>query len=93
MWDFGKNKEIERIHLKFCKIVLNVKSSTSNAGVYGELGRNSLYIIKNWSYNVKQLLDNYGLSNVFRDTHLKNHCTFYLEFKSRVIGTFSNSGM
>ena len=88
VWGFGKNKEIERIHLKFCKLVLNVKSSTSNAGVYGELGRNSLYIIKNWSYNVKQLLDNYGLSHVFRDPHLKNHSTFYLEFKSRVIGTF-----
>jgi len=39
VWGFGKNNEIERVHLKFCKIVLNVKSSTSNAGVYGELGR------------------------------------------------------
>ena len=43
MWGFGKNNEIERVHFKFCKIVLNVKSSTSNAGVYGELGRYSLY--------------------------------------------------
>ena len=120
---FGKNKEIERIHLKFCKIVLNVKSSTSNAGVYGELGRYPLYInrfvriikywgkimqsdnvlikllynelfiacnngVKNWSYNVKQLLDKYGFSHVFKDPLLKNHSTFYLEFKSRVIVTF-----
>ena len=43
MWGFGKYKEIERIHLKFCNIVSNVKSSTSNAGVYGELGRYLLY--------------------------------------------------
>ena len=38
VWGFRKNNEIERIHLKFCKIVLNVKSSTSNAGVYGDIG-------------------------------------------------------
>ena len=123
VWGFGNNKEIERFHPKFCKIVLNVKSSTSNAGVYGEFGRHPLYInrfvriikywgkivqsdnvlikflyndmsiacnngVKNWSYNVKQLLDNYGFSHVFRDPHLKNHSTFYLEFKSRVIVTF-----
>ena len=54
VWDFGKNKEIESIHLKFFRIVLNVKSSTSNAGVYGEFGRYPLYsnrfvrIIKYW---------------------------------------------
>ena len=44
--------------------------------------------LPNWSYNVKQLLDNYGFSHVFRDPNLKNHKTFYLEFKSRVIDTF-----
>jgi len=35
IWGFGKSKEIERIHLKFCKILLNVKTSTTNMGVYG----------------------------------------------------------
>jgi len=34
--------------------------------------------VKNWSYNVKDFLDNY----------LNHHNTFYLEFKSRVIDTF-----
>ena len=43
-WEFSKSKEIERIHLKFCKRILNVISSTSNAGVNGELGRYPLYI-------------------------------------------------
>ena len=44
VWGFGKCKEIERIHLKFCKTLLKVKSSTCNMGVYGELGRYLLYI-------------------------------------------------
>jgi len=36
----------------------------------------------------KQLLVNYGFSHVYRDPLLKNHSTFYLEFKSRVIDIF-----
>ena len=44
IWGFGKCKEIERIHLKFCKTLLKVKSSTCNMGVYDELGRYPLYI-------------------------------------------------
>jgi len=42
IWGFGKAKEIERIHLEFCKLLLNLKPSTSNMGVYGELGRSPL---------------------------------------------------
>ena len=49
-WGFGKCKEIERIHLKFCKTLLKVKSSTCNMGVYGELGRYPLYILKHKSF-------------------------------------------
>jgi hypothetical protein len=39
VWGFGKNEVLERVHLKFCKIHLNLKSSTPNYMVYGELGR------------------------------------------------------
>ena len=39
VWGFGKNTVLERIHLKFCKILLNLKSSTPNYMIYGELGR------------------------------------------------------
>ena len=55
IWGFGKCKEIERIHLKFCKYLLKVKS-TCNMGVYGELERYPLYvsrytrIIKFWCH-------------------------------------------
>jgi hypothetical protein len=44
IWGYSKSKEIERIHLKFCKRLLNVKTNTCNASVYSELGRYPLYI-------------------------------------------------
>ena len=34
----------ERVHKKFCKSVLNVKSSTNSFAIYGELGRFPLII-------------------------------------------------
>ena len=34
-----------RIHLKFCKIILNVKKFTENYMVYGELGRYPLRVL------------------------------------------------
>ena len=37
VWGFGKNEVLERVHLKFCKILLNLKSSTPNYMLYGEL--------------------------------------------------------
>jgi len=55
VWGFKQSKELERIHLKFCKRILKLKTNTSNAGVYGELGRYPLFIsrylkiIKYWS--------------------------------------------
>ena len=41
---FCKLQSLERIHVKQCKKLINVKSSTSNAAVYHELGRYPLYI-------------------------------------------------
>ena len=43
---FSKSKELERIHLKFCKNVLEVRTSTSKAAVYAELGHYPLYITR-----------------------------------------------
>ena len=39
--EFGKK---QKNHLKYSKRILNVKSSTCNMGVYGELGRHPLFI-------------------------------------------------
>ena len=44
VWGIIKSKDLERIHLKFCKRILNVKLSSSNTSIYGELGRYPLYI-------------------------------------------------
>jgi hypothetical protein len=44
IWGNSKSKEIERIHLKFCKRLLKVQPNTCNACVYGELGRHPLYV-------------------------------------------------
>ena len=39
IWGFSNWNLIEKLHLKFCKIILKVKRSTSSNMVYGELGR------------------------------------------------------
>ena len=39
IWGYNKYKNIETVHLKFCKQLLNVRRSTASVGVYGELGR------------------------------------------------------
>ena len=45
IWGFGNNEIIEKVHLKFCKLLLHVKSSTPNYMIYGELGRSPIYLL------------------------------------------------
>ena len=49
IWGFSKNIDcLEKIQLRFCKLLLNLKSSRSNYMIYGELGRFPIEIdIKN----------------------------------------------
>ena len=44
LWGFENVDIIERLHLRFCKLVLNLKKSTPNFMIYGELARYPLYI-------------------------------------------------
>ena len=44
IWGFSNATNIERVHRKYCKWHLNVKMSTSNLSLYGELGRFPLFI-------------------------------------------------
>ena len=46
VWGFHKAKEIEQVHLNFCKRLLHVKRTTQNDFVYGELGRYPMYIFR-----------------------------------------------
>ena len=39
IWGFGNNDVLEKVHLKFCIMILNLKTSTPNYMIYGELGR------------------------------------------------------
>ena len=39
IWGFGNNDVLEKVHLKFCRMILNLKTSTPNNMIYGELGR------------------------------------------------------
>ena len=54
VWGFNKGKDIEKVHLQFCKRLLAVKHCTQNDFMYGELGRSSfqnkhyLNTIKYW---------------------------------------------
>ena len=38
-WGIHNARDAEAIHSKFCRLVLNVKKSTTLSGLYGELGR------------------------------------------------------
>jgi len=44
VWGFMKAENIERVHRKFCKRILNVKMSTNSLSLYAEVGRFPLYL-------------------------------------------------
>ena len=44
VWGFRNCCILERVHLKFCKLLLNIKTSTASCLVYGELGRYPLIV-------------------------------------------------
>ena len=87
VWGFENHEIIERVHVKFCKRILGVPNSTSNAAVLGECGRHQLYVVYLNKY-VKFLLkimnmddgrltkecyeSSFSLSNVGRNTWYTN---------------------
>ena len=44
IWSFEEDQLLEKLHLKFCKYIAGLKTSTPNVMVYGELGRFPLSI-------------------------------------------------
>jgi len=88
----SKNKKIERIHLKFCKSLLNVKNTTCTMSVYGELSRYTLYInryvriVKYWctiidrnNIIVKQL------NSILLDDMTRGKCNWASSVKQRSV--------
>ena len=55
VWGFSNISPLEKLHRKFCKMVLKLRSSTPNVMIYGETGRVPLEVlvkcrmIKYWS--------------------------------------------
>ena len=64
-------KILKKIHLKFLKLLLGVKKSTSSMAVYGETGRYPLYInryvrmVKYWGNVLKT--DNIIMKTMYND--------------------------
>lgn len=46
VWGFHSAPDLEKIHLNYCKNILNVKRCTSNSVIYCELGRMPLQCIR-----------------------------------------------
>lgn len=44
VWGYENTDILEKVHLKFLKFVLHIKSSTPNCMVYGETGQYPLII-------------------------------------------------
>ena len=45
IWGYENIDTLEKLHVKFCKLLLNLKTSTPNFMLYGELGRYPLNVI------------------------------------------------
>ena len=70
---------LEKLHLKFCRRILQVHSKTTNIGVYGELGRAPLFIAQvvsamKYFYHLKFSSENRLLEEFFSNvTEMQNH--------------------
>ena len=60
IWGLNESLKIERIHLKFCKNLLGVKSQTQNNFINGELGRTN-----SWAKSVRSFLQSLGFNDVW----------------------------
>ena len=49
VWGYHEAKDVEILHTKFCRWILNVRKSTNLSGLYGELGRFPLIISRQTS--------------------------------------------
>ena len=73
VWGFARAENMERIHRKFCKWLLNVKMSTNSLALYAEVGRFPLIInrqtriIKYWLKLFNRKSFNYLLSTITND--------------------------
>ena len=75
IWGFSCLSFIERLHLKFCKHILNLSNSTPNFMVYGELRRYPL------SINVKVRMIMFWAKMLY--SNKLSNCTYVLLHKQK----------
>ena len=72
VWGFHKSPEIERVHIEYCKRILNVKTCTPNVMTYYELVRYSMFVTR------KIRIFKYWLKLMNTDNCILNGCYSYL---------------
>jgi len=95
IWGFIKSKEIERIHLKFCKRMLQVRLNSCNACVYGELGRYPLYInrfIRMLKYWFKIILSNNIILHTVYNMNVEECHKGHINWVSHIKKLFTDYG-
>ena len=84
-WGFQEKNDIELLHRKFCKMVLNVPPSATNVAVYGELGRMPMYLrreilmIKYW-LRLTSCFPFYGIVTITTNSTLHYGCIMFKAF-------------
>ena len=75
IWGFENSIKFEKLHTKFCKIILHVSGSSSNIMVLGELGRFPI------EYHIKQRILNYWGKIITTKDYRFNKILYQLLFK------------
>jgi hypothetical protein len=84
VWGFENKQGIEKMHLQYCKRNLNLRSSTPNVMVYGEIGRFPVEIIiklRMATFSNKMLCNNNKLSSIMYRLMFKLHQSNPIHFK------------
>lgn len=84
VWGFENKQGIEKMHLQYCKRILNLRSSTPNFMVYGEIGRFPVEIIiklRMATFWNKMLCNNNKLSSIMYRLMFKLHQSNPIHFK------------
>ena len=94
IWGYENIDILEKVHVKFCKLLLNLKTSTPNFMLYGELGRYmyplnitvKLNILSFWSKLIDGKQSKLS-SLIYRLLYLKTHGnkTFWISFVKSIL--------
>ena len=77
IWGYCSIDIIERVHLRFCKILLKVHKSTPNNMVYGELGRYPLLLqvkVRMVSFWHRLVTNNHKIASICYKLMYQLHC-------------------